>query len=216
MVPPAIELALVQLPGREARIAEPPASTIADILSSVLIELADRRAPHVAVFGHCAGAVLAFELARAYADHAEGLRFLAVAAQRAPDALGGKSLSDLPDDEFLQAVGRLGGIPSEVLAANELLDLILPALRADFHLVEEYQYRQSAPLHCPILALAGTTDVVLIDDVAQWRRHTDGACEVAAVNGGHFFVDRPPQVLLDFVRRQLPASAPGTTVPQVS
>jgi hypothetical protein len=59
---------------------------------------------------------------------------------------------------FADELRRLNGTPPEVLADAELLELVMPILRADFALVETYAYRAEPPLMCPITALGGTSD----------------------------------------------------------
>ncbi len=43
--------------------------------------------------------------------------------------------------EFAEAVGFFGGLPPEVVKAQELHDLLLPPMIADFQLVAGYQRR---------------------------------------------------------------------------
>src|SRR3954468_12228703 len=65
-LPAGIELAAVTLPGREARLDEPPRENLAMLLPELLDALARYRQP-VAFFGHSMGALIAFELCRALA-----------------------------------------------------------------------------------------------------------------------------------------------------
>ena len=44
----------------------------------------------------------------------------------------------LPDDEFLAELRRLNGTPRELLDHEELMEVMLPILRADFALYETY------------------------------------------------------------------------------
>ncbi|MEV4085609.1 thioesterase domain-containing protein [Nonomuraea fuscirosea] len=58
---PGLTVVPVQLPGRESRIAEPPAFTIAEIAD----EVAPATDEPYALYGHSMGARLAFEVVRA-------------------------------------------------------------------------------------------------------------------------------------------------------
>jgi medium-chain acyl-[acyl-carrier-protein] hydrolase len=56
-----------------------------------------------------------------------------------------RRLHQLPEDELIAELRTYQGTPAEVLAHRELMDLLLPVLRADFALVEHYVYRSGAP-----------------------------------------------------------------------
>jgi medium-chain acyl-[acyl-carrier-protein] hydrolase len=84
---------------------------------------------------------------------------------------------------------RLDGIPDEVLANQEVLDLVLPALRADTALYRKYVYIPRQPLSCPIFAYGGETDPnVASEHLAAWAEHTTAAARVRRFPGGHFFL----------------------------
>ena len=56
---------------------------------------------------------------------------------------------------------------------EELLQLLLPAMRADMELLETYEYVDEPPLETDILAIGGTEDrAVSATALADWRRHT--------------------------------------------
>ena len=65
----------------------------------------------------------------------------------------------LPEEPFIEMLRqRYNNIPPAVLAEPELLKLLLPMVRADFKLIETYQYREEAPLDYPIIAFGGAQD----------------------------------------------------------
>ncbi len=69
-----------------------------------------------------------------------------------------------------------------------MLQLFLPALRADVALLETYTYHERARLRCPISAFGGMDDATIsADDIAAWQAQTDGAFRVRMFPGGHFF-----------------------------
>ena len=68
---------------------------------------------------------------------------------------------------------RFSGIPRAVLDDPELVSLLIPTLRADVALVEQYQYREDGPLSCPIAAYGGTSDShATEDDLLAWGCET--------------------------------------------
>src|SRR2546423_358721 len=97
-----------------------------------------------------------------------------------PYAGGGASLfpnwaHGLPLAEFRKELRRLNGTPAAVLDHEELMELLLPTLRADFAVCETYRYHVGPPLLCPISALGGLgDDTVSRQDLDAWHEQTIG------------------------------------------
>jgi surfactin synthase thioesterase subunit len=138
------------------------------------------------------GAWLAFELVRSLRQHNVQMpRLLFVAAARAPHLpLNEPPIHVLTDEELVEAVDRrYGGIPARVRNSPELLQLLLPSLRADLQMVETYDFREEPPLDVEIVAMGGTADpAVSAAQLEGWRQHTTKGCSVRLVPGGHFFL----------------------------
>src|SRR5690606_11295742 len=110
------------------------------------------------------------------------------AGARAPGISRARSMvHTLPDDEIVAYLRALGGTPEELLANRELMDVALPAIRADFAAIETWQPRHDdAPLEIPIEALGGRDDAsVSPDSLAAWRARTQGPFSVRWFSGGH-------------------------------
>lgn len=202
LLPPEIELCAVRLPGREGRYAEPPLRRLDALLPLLLDGLLPSMERRFAFFGHSLGALIAFELTRSLRRAQRELpAHLFVSGRRAPDAAerrpGEAPLHTLPDAELIGELRQLEGTPDEVLATPELLELVLPTIRADFELGETYAYRAEPPLGCPITAMGGDADVdVTPEDLARWRAHTAGPFVKAVLPGGHFFLHTQHRELL--------------------
>lgn len=157
-----------------------------------------------AIFGHSMGALLAFEWARKL-ESAQGPKPLHVfvSGRRAPDCLHeGPLLTPLPDPEFLQVLASVyHGLPDELLQEKELMDVMLPVLRADLAVVETYALLSGQTLTAPITAFAGSSDdTVSYDQLLGWQRHTSGSFHAALMRGAHFF---PPEHMLQTIARTL-------------
>ena len=121
-------------------------------------------------------------------------KLLIVAASPAPHRRREASLiHTLPDDQFVAEMGRrFDGIPPAVLGNDELLKLVLPAMRADMRLLETYEYSEEPPLGIDVIALGGSDDrAVSATALADWRRHTSQRFSSRLVPGGHFFLFPP-------------------------
>lgn len=205
-LPPQIEVAAIQLPGRAARMAEAPPASIAQIVEQLAPVIASQDVPRFAFFGHSLGALVAFELARHMA--ARGMRqpeHLFASACNPPQHRGkSRMLHQLPDQAFLDALAEYDGTPPEVLQHRELMELMMPTLRADFRLAEGYAYAPGPLLAMPMTVLCGQQDqYVDVERAALWQSETLGACATEVFDGGHFFLTAERQAALAHVSRQL-------------
>jgi surfactin synthase thioesterase subunit len=190
-LPPDVEVCPVQLPGRENRMLEKPFERLEPLvlaLAGVLERWCDL--PY-AVFGHSNGALVGFELARlARRTGTPGPLHLFASGRRAPDVPPRTpNVAALPDAEFIHELGRLGGMPRQVVEHPELMQLLLPLLRADMALIETYEYRHEPPLSIPITAYTGLADPrVSVDDARAWERHTEAGFRIRTFPGDHFYL----------------------------
>jgi medium-chain acyl-[acyl-carrier-protein] hydrolase len=213
-MPQGVDVLAVQIPGRAGRSSEPPFDRLEPLVTSLIDELQPLLTRPYAFFGHSMGALLAFELARRMDL---GPQALYVSGHRAPQlANRDAALSKLPDGAFLRAVGRLNGMPAEVLNDAELLELLLPRLRADFAAAETYRYRADPRLRCPVHAWGGLADRTVTEaEIRAWAKVTDGPFRYRMVPGDHFFLRGPSRdvvlsVLAAALQRELadrPSSA---------
>jgi medium-chain acyl-[acyl-carrier-protein] hydrolase len=202
---PEIAVRRVLLPGRDSRLEEPPFRHITELMGPLCAALEPCLDRPYALFGHSMGAVVAFEVARRLSRcPGAGPRCLIVSGRPAPGLASGRRLSELSDDEFVAEVGRLNGIPPEVLGEPGLLDMVLPALRADFELAETYRPLPGGRLDCPVAAYLGTDDPeVDYEGVLRWREVTTGEFSVRAFRGDHFYLKEGRPDVLNAIRADM-------------
>lgn len=193
-LPAEVEVCAIQSPGRESRLKEPPIRSLGALVEALVEETRRWRDRRFAFFGHSVGALVAFELARALRRRGEAMPIhLFASGSMAPhrtDVLAdGPLLSALSDGELRERLRRFGGTPPAVLDHPELMELLLPALRADLGLRDGYACTAEAPLDLPITALFGHDDIeVPHGALAGWREQTRAEFRVLGFPGGHFFV----------------------------
>ncbi|WP_316520025.1 thioesterase II family protein [Kitasatospora brasiliensis] len=204
-VSPHADVLCVQYPGRQDRRTEPGITSVAELadrLYEVLRPCADRP---LTFFGHSMGAVLAFEVALRFAkDGLDAPAHLFVSGRRAPSVHRDERVHLLPDEGMLAELVVLGGTGEQVLADQELRDMILPPLRSDYTAIETYRGEPGAVLDCPITALTGDADPrVAVDDVRVWESHTRGAFDLKVFPGGHFYLADQAPAVLGLIKAQL-------------
>lgn len=190
-LPPDVTLGLVQLPGRESRFSEPPYVRIGDLVNALLDNLRSELTGTFAFFGHSMGAIIAYELARALSEQNRPTpKALLVSGRRAPQCPSRfPDMHGLPDTELVERMRELGGTPEDVLSSAELMEILLPVMRADVELTETYSYAPGALLDCPVTAYGGLQDQFVNDEeLAAWREQTTGPFQSRRFPGGHFFI----------------------------
>jgi medium-chain acyl-[acyl-carrier-protein] hydrolase len=200
-LPEWVDLCPVQLPGRENRLAEPPASHTEVLVAEMANGLQDLCTGSFGFFGHSMGGLLAYELCRELRRRGRQLpQLLLVSALPAPHlAHLRRRLSHLSDSELVAQMRRYQGTPRAVLENRELLQLMLHVLRADFGMLDVYSHIPEAPLELRIVAYAGRDDhEVPIPEMEAWRVHTAVSFDLRVFDGNHFFLhSREAAVLRD-------------------
>lgn len=204
--PAEIEVCCVQLPGRENRFTEPlftRMDPLVEALAEALVGALDRP---FALFGHSMGGLIAYELARLL-QHRYQLTpdHLFVSACRAPEIPDPVQWHSLSDQDLMAELRHSPGMPNEVLNHAELMQVLLPIIRADAAVTETYSYRQSAPFHFPVTAFASEGDELISRAAIEpWRNYTSSAFDLILVDGHHLFIQQQaPQmirILLDKLR----------------
>jgi medium-chain acyl-[acyl-carrier-protein] hydrolase len=113
-------------------------------------------------------------------------------------------LHDLPDAEFLTRLRELNGMAPEVLANAELMQLLVPILRADFELCETYTFQPGELLDCSLAAYGGLRDTYVTRQGLQaWRELTCGNFSLRMFPGDHFYLNSDRELLLQALGREL-------------
>ena len=205
LLPRDIEVAAVQLPGREWRIQESPQTDLRVLAADALQGIRPFLDKPFAMLGTSMGGTLIFELARQL--RAAGLPApvclmpLAIGAPHLPEE---KLFAELPDAELLEEIRGFGVLSDEVTDYPELLEMLLPLLRADCMAHEKYRFEPAEPFDFPIWVYGGYGDeLVTKERLEAWAEHTTGPCRVHMLNGGHLFVDQMPDLLLQSMARRL-------------
>ncbi len=195
-LPVEIELVLVRLPGRESRLPEAPYTTMRQVLTGLqrsLGSLVASDAVPFAFFGHCMGAVVAFEFARYMRAHNWRMpRHLIVSGARAPQlkvhSADDELIHKFSEPDFMERLRLLGGVPSIILDNPQFARVFTRALRADFSIAETYTYSHESALECGISAFAGIYDPdVAVSDLSAWQDQTSGDFDYKVFEGDHFY-----------------------------
>jgi len=207
LLPSSIGVLAVELPGRGSRLAEPPATSLDEIVEPLHRELLPLLDRPMVVFGHSMGATLGVELCRAVRrtdPHWRPALFVTAAAEP-PESVLTKDFSFRHDDAGLVGyLQTMGGTPPELLGNPEYLKMLLPPLRADLSVLAGRRPDEHPPLECPVRVYLGDADPsVRRDRIPGWERESGGRAPVTAFEGGHFFVLDAVEPVLAALRRDI-------------
>lgn len=184
--------------GRESRFADEPPGTLAGLVADTVraaTELAELTGDAPLLVGQCSGALIAWLAAVETARCGGTVAGIVVVSRSAPSWPGELPDATATDAEFLRQVVDMGGVPADVVAMPELLELLLPSLRADFTALAGWSAPHAAsiaPLRAPALALSAPGDPACpADAMAAWRDHLPELI-VSEVDGRHLLLAENP------------------------
>lgn len=215
---PDVEISALVLPGRERRFTERPIQRIGPLVRA--LASASYGPKPFAFFGHSMGAIVAFELAREL--RRRGMRqpfHLFVSAHEPPWLMKHRDAPRhlLPDPELIEELRKLSGTDEELFADPSFLEPFLPALRADFELLETYSYSPEDPLSCPITAIGGEQDPEVDNHhLVAWRQQSSSDFGCYIYPGGHFYLRDSERSVVERVRSRLMAFEPPAALKEVT
>jgi surfactin synthase thioesterase subunit len=177
--PPGVSLCAARLGAREDRLREAAPTDWPDVVAALTDDL-DVVEPFV-LFGHCLGALMAFEVGRELRRRNRPLPARLVVVGDAPVRSG----VALPVDEALAVMRRSGAINERILDDPDVFPIFEPAIRADLQLAGNYEYTAEPPLPIPIdLIVASAGDEAGDDTVArEWAAESAAAFRVVPIEG---------------------------------
>lgn len=206
LLPRSVEICAIQLPGRGHRFAEQPFHDLHSLVTWAALSMRGYLDKPFAFFGHSMGALISFELARYFRrkQFPSPIRLL-LSGYGAPKVSDPKaSIYDLPDSDFIDRLRRFNGTPPQILEEPDMLELVMPILRADFCLCDTYRYASESPLSTPITVFGGTEDCeVSPDQLLAWRDETRGGFTLHLIPGDHFFIHTSVQLLIERLSHEL-------------
>ncbi|MFI6339613.1 thioesterase II family protein [Streptomyces sp. NPDC050535] len=196
-LPSDIGVLAVRYPGREDRMGDPFPSgleALADDIADALGELTPHR---LALFGHSMGASVAHEVALRLQERGEPPAALCVSGRRPTHELDGQRKFFGPDEKLVADIVRADASRAPVFADPEMRELVLPAVRADCRLVDDYPGGPRPPLDCPVYGYTGDRDPeVTVERMRGWADLTRDAFRLRVLPGGHFYLRDEETALL--------------------
>ncbi|MFO0763109.1 MAG: thioesterase domain-containing protein [Byssovorax sp.] len=203
---PHIDICAVQPPGRETRLRDAPFVRMEPFLDALMPAIRPLFDIPFAFYGHSLGAYVAYEIAhRLRAEGGPQPSYIFIGGSAAPQVnVIDHPIAELDDQGFREGIESYEGTPAEVLAHKELWELLLPALRADFRVYENYVYTKGDKLDVPFSAFGGLLDKETTrEELEAWKDLTNKAFQVRMVPGNHFFMHSDRTKVLSSILQDL-------------
>lgn len=209
-----IAVAAVQYPGREDRFTEATIDDMSRLLATLMTELQrDIATRPYALLGHSMGGAIAHELAVQLEALGMPPRHLFISGRHPPryhprDSAVHRS----SDSDILAELRRLNPRNNALVESPELAALLVPIIRSDYRLIENYRPHNTPVIGCPIDVLAGRDDPDLpTDQACAWADYTSASCQVHLFPGDHFFINQQRDAVVDTVQQAFLSSLTPST-----
>lgn len=181
---------IVQYPGRQDRRSEPHFSSLEDLADSVHRAMGNAVPRSLILFGHSMGALVALEVAHRLQEASCAPAALVVSAHEAPESRPDQQRRSLDDASLLAELRLLAGTDARVFDDEEVVAMVMPTVRGDYHALAGYGGPPPVLLSCALRALAGATDPKVDPErVVLWGEFTNGEFDIQVLPGGHFYLN---------------------------
>ena len=189
-LPDSVKVVAIDLPGHGRKMAQPLLTNLHDMAGVVFQQMEKQLTEPYAIFGHSMGTLLAYLVSqRIVQANLLPPVHVFISGRSGPSIpTKEKNWHLLPTQEFLNNIIAYGGVPKQVAAEKELLDLFVPIMRADFQALTEYQHEAGAPLETPLTVLIGSEEDITDAEALTWQQISTHPIALQRFSGGHFFL----------------------------
>ena len=183
-----IELVAIQLPGRSERMFEEAFTDMDALVETIYRQIASTLHEPFAFFGHSMGGVIAYALTKKIESYSRYRPvFTIISATKPIEVLNQNRKHMLDDKALIEMLKTYKASPEAVLESKELMDLLLPTIRADYQLIETYKAPVGKALETPLILFNCEEDMPK-ETICAWQKYFKYDAKYITFEGGHFFI----------------------------
>ncbi len=185
-----IELVAIQLPGRSERMFEEAFTDMDTLVDTIYKQILPTLNGPFAFLGYSMGGVIAYALTKkieAFSSYRP--KFTIISATKPVALINQSSRHNLDDAALIDVLRAHKASPKEVLDSKELMEMILPTIRADYQLIETYRITADKVLETPLVIFNSEEDMEK-ETVLQWQKYFKHPAAYVKFGHGHFFIHK--------------------------
>lgn len=167
----------VKFPGRGERMDEESFPDMEQLVEDITPVVDTYHLP-MFFYGGCFGGLCSYEIIKKLEqDFQRKVEQFFTNSLISPRMIGkDRKLSNYPDDLLVEELLKRGELPQEILGDKEVLQFLLPGIRADYQIYEEYQYKQKGKIHTDFCMFYKEEADMLSKKYMDWSNLIDGVC----------------------------------------
>ena len=198
-----IELVAVQLPGRAERMFEEPFTDMDTLVETLYRQIAPTLHEPFAFLGYSMGGAIAYALTKKIENVSKFKpEFIIISATKPIELLNQGKKHTLSDDALIDVLRAHKASPKEVLDSKELMEMLLPMIRADYTLIETYTPSILPRLETS-LTLFNSEEDMSKETILQWQDYFQNEASYVAFEGGHFFIHTQVDKMVEEIKKLL-------------
>lgn len=201
--PKGIEIIPLQMPGRENRSDESFYKDMGQLILDLSKVINNEISGPTIFWGHSWGGVILFEIfknmRKEYTENCSKIKHLIISGSIAPQlTLNWKNRESIKettnlDNSFSKVMKTVSYVDDK-----DFVESIFPIMQKDMELISSYRYKSEDPIDIPITAFAALEDeVVLLDEIKQWKVQTTKSFNLFQVHGDHWFLSRNKEFITE-------------------
>lgn len=198
-----IVLIPIELPGRGTKFSIPPKTNIKEVIENISHDVISQLDDQPYMFwGHSLGSLIEYELYYKLSENNICLpKHIFFSGCKAPHLIKFREKSYLKSDsELIEVLRKNGGTSEQFFEHQNLLDWFLPILRADYTVIDTYNYiPDREKLKCNITVLKGASDLEGGCSGLDWSTYSQGNFQECIFDGKHFFINQHTNDILQLI-----------------
>jgi surfactin synthase thioesterase subunit len=192
----------LELPGRGERFSEELITDIYLARDDLFKQIEDHLDRDYVIYGHSLGGLLAYLLTLLIEEKNLKKPLKLVISGRANPSVRPKTIKHtLAKDIFIDNLKKLGGMPSSFFKHPELFELFEPILRADFQVLECFDFHEKQKLNTKLSILYGDDELFSSEEAIAWSGFTEYTpFECREFKGNHFFIYNHIQSICEIIK----------------
>ncbi|MEK3791128.1 alpha/beta fold hydrolase [Paenibacillus sp. FSL R7-0204] len=195
VLPEEFELVAVQYPGHVPGTGDELYTCLNSLAEEIANEISAFSDKKYIIFGHSMGALIAYEVTKRLAGKkVRQPEHLFIAARTPPNLpVVAPMIHKMSDSEIIQIARAFNALPEEVLQNEDILQMIIPTLKADFEMIGTWKHDHNAPpLNVPLCAFTGMFDSLGVpEQMKEWSNYTSNSFRMITMPEKHYFILNP-------------------------